>query len=102
MLFDNAFLIYVVVACDDAFIVACVVVAVAGFVVVVVVVVVNFGILVTILRLWPLSGRRHSISPNIFKPVCQWRWQDFHLNNNIIVISSIAKGLNVKQYVSAI
>ena len=88
-------LFYVVAACDA-------VAVVAGAVVSDGIVVVDFGFLVTFLRLWPLSGRRHSISPNVFRPVCQWRWQDFHLNNNIIVISSIAKGLNVKQYVSAI
>ena len=57
-------------------------------VVVVPVVVVEFGFLVTFLRVWPLSGRRHSISPNVFKPVCHCRWQVFHLNNNIMIIFS--------------
>ena len=59
--------------------------------IVVVGVVVDFGFLVTFLRVWSLSGRRHSISPKVFDPLCHGRWQFFHLSNNIIVTSALYK-----------
>ena len=59
--------------------------------IVVVGVVVEFGFLVTFLRVWSLSGRRHSISPKVFDPLCHGRWQFFHLSNNIIVTSALYK-----------
>ena len=48
-------------------------------IVVVDVVVVELGFLVTFLRVWLLSGRRHSISPKVFDPLCHGRWHIFHL-----------------------
>ena len=59
--------------------------------IVVVGVVVEFCFLVTFLRVWSLSGRRHSISPKVFDPLCHGRWQFFHLSNNIIVTSALYK-----------